>query len=563
MNGLLVLAVLTPLLLAPFVIRPYWRWLLWIAPVPAFGALWLVPDTALKLPWLLFGTALVLDATNTPFLLLTIAVWSAAALTLISAPAAATEGARFRFLFLVAFSANLWLILAAEPLGFYLGFAAMGLATYGLILEPGGQRQQRAARLYLAMTLVAELAIFAALVLMATPQDLGWRFPLPPQTDGTTIALLLLGLGIKGGLMPLHLWLPLTYATAPLAVAAALSGAMSKAALLGWLRLLPLGQTPLPDWGLLFIGLGLTSLLLALGIGLSQANPRRILAYSSISTSGLFVLVLGLMLLKPELVPIGTPALALYAVHHALVFAGLFLGLGLRKQGPSHPRLDLGLILLAAALAGVPFTSGALVKSLLKPLLNAVDWVWLDLALAIAAVGAALLMVRFIWLIAPLSVRPIQTPQDKPCSTLSFFGLGAWFLLVGTVIILPFVLGGPTDWLSNGLPPLIAFLLAAPVLLAASRQAPGSRSRPGSNRDAWDWLEPLILIYLRAGQWLLTAWSAWVERLCRPLANFPFLFNASPVASVGDAAGMTHAWLRNGALWLAMVACLLALLLLT
>ncbi|QIK37345.1 NADH/ubiquinone/plastoquinone (complex I) [Caldichromatium japonicum] len=555
MNWLLLAATLTPLILVPLVVHPGRRWLLWIAPLPAFAVVLLPPDTGLALPWLLFGTRLVLDTVNAPFLLLTALVWTAAAFTLVSDPMPLKGGRRFRVLLLITLSGNLWLVLAAEPLGFYLGFAVMGLAAYGLILEPGDQRQRRTARIYLAMTLIAELALFAALVLMAQAQGLDWHFPVPPQADGAAIALLLLGLGIKGGLMPLHLWLPPTYAIAPSPIAAVLSGAMSKAALLGWLRLLPLDQAPLPAWGLLLAGLGLISLLIALGVGLSQSDPRRILAYSSISKSGLFTLVLGLMLLRPELATAGTAALGLYAVHHALVKAGLFLGLDLHRRGPGRLIVRLGLILLAAALAAVPLTSGALVKSLLKPLFNVADWAWLDSILSLASVGTALLMIRFIWLIESSSTRTMTASQG---TSRSLLGLGTWLFLVGLTVLFPFALGDTSGWLSNLFPPSIALLLAAPLILAAGRKAPRPRTRWGMGIDALAWLELLAFAYLKAGQQVLAAWSVLVERPRHLFAKF--------IASVGtlqtEPIGTVRPWSQHGALYLVTLGLLMALLIL-
>ena len=44
-----------------------------------------------------------------------------------------------------------------------------------------------------------------------------------------TLAFLILGFGLKIGLVPLHVWMPLAYTAAPIAAAAALSGAAVKA----------------------------------------------------------------------------------------------------------------------------------------------------------------------------------------------------------------------------------------------------------------------------------------------------------------------------------------------
>ena len=61
--------------------------------------------------------------------------------------------------------------------------------------------------------------------------------------------LLVIGFGIKLGVVPLHFWLPLAHPVAPTPASAVLSGAMIKAGLLGWMRFLPLGEVAMPKWG--------------------------------------------------------------------------------------------------------------------------------------------------------------------------------------------------------------------------------------------------------------------------------------------------------------------------
>jgi opacity protein-like surface antigen len=56
------------------------------------------------------------------------------------------------------------------------------------------------------------------------------------------IALVILGFGLKIGLVPLHGWMPLSYASGPLFATAALSGATSKAGIIGLITFLPFGM---------------------------------------------------------------------------------------------------------------------------------------------------------------------------------------------------------------------------------------------------------------------------------------------------------------------------------
>jgi hydrogenase-4 component B len=593
MSSLLLAVVLAPLLLAPLAVHPALRWLVLIAPLPALAGLALLPpDATLELPWLLLGTALGFDETTRVFLLFTALVWSLAAVSVVERLGTAPGTGRFRLLFLLALAGNLWLILAREPVGFYVGFAIMGLAAYGLILHPGGLTRRRAGRVYLAMTLIGELALFVALLLMAQTQGVTWSLPETPTPDGAVIVLLLLGFGIKAGLMPLHPWLPLAYSAAPAPAAAVLSGAMSKVALLGWLRLLPLGQVALPEWGMLFVWLGLVSLLVALGVGLVQTDPRRVLAYSSISKAGLFVLLLGLLLLEPALTPVGVGALTLYAAHHALVKSGLFLGLGLRDLDPARPLVRAGLILLALALAGAPLTSGALAKYVAKPVLISPGWIWLDLALMLATVAAALLMARFVWLIWPApgavetarsrtpvgaasaalakraaeaapTVNDSSEPQTPiaPLPAFPIWSLAAWILLLGLVAGFPFVLGEPSAWPTNAGAMLIAALIAAPPALAIWRRAPGS-GRPARRRSLGDLAvlaEPILAAQLWAGRLLFGRWNATVEAARAHLYGLGDRVGPPPP----DPERTLRAWPTAGWLWLGVTVLLLLLVLIT
>lgn len=149
---------------------------------------------------------------------------------------------RFHLFMMLALAGNLWLIVGLDLASFYTGFALMGLSAYGLVVHDGQRSSIRAGQVYLILTLLGEAALFMALVLIAhqTGQMTSDIHSLASLND-LAPGLLLLGLAVKAGLMPLHLWLPLAHPAAPIPASAVLSGAMIKAALLGWLRFLPLG----------------------------------------------------------------------------------------------------------------------------------------------------------------------------------------------------------------------------------------------------------------------------------------------------------------------------------
>lgn len=66
-----------------------------------------------------------------------------------------------------------------------------------------------------------------------------------------------------------------------------------KAALIAWLRFLPLDQEPPPAWDGLLVALGILTILYAILIARMQTNPKVVAVYSSIGKMGLMTTVLG------------------------------------------------------------------------------------------------------------------------------------------------------------------------------------------------------------------------------------------------------------------------------
>src|SRR6516225_7782006 len=115
--------------------------------------------------------------------------------------------------------------------------------------------------------------------------------PASPWRD-PTLVLLIAGFGLKAGLVPLHVWMPLTYPAAPAPAGSVLSGAVVKAGVIGLIRFIPLDHGT-PGWGEALAIAGLLSAFYGVAVGITQANPKTVLAYSSISQMGLIAMVVG------------------------------------------------------------------------------------------------------------------------------------------------------------------------------------------------------------------------------------------------------------------------------
>jgi multicomponent Na+:H+ antiporter subunit D len=209
---------------------------------------------------------------------------------------------------------------------------------------------------------------------------------------------------------------------------------MVKAGLLGWLKFLPLGEITFELFGGILITLGLAGAFLGIIAGAVQRNPKTLLAYSTISQMGIITAGIGAGLMEHQLWPLLLPAVLLYALHHGLAKAALFLSVGFSHH-LSHKRYGkliwLGILLPALALAGLPFTSGALAKAALKT--SVADISWLASALPITAIGTPYLMIRFMSLMRDASAKAEKDSQLSWAAGVAY----ALLLLISVGILYP------------------------------------------------------------------------------------------------------------------------------
>jgi len=408
-----------PLLLALLLVRDAWtcttvRWTLPLAASPAL-VLALTGDatSSVSLPWLILGSHFGLGGGGPVFLLLTALLWTIAGWYAPGYLGSDPRLRRYAFFHLFTLTGNIGLVLAEDVPGFYAMFALMTFASYGLVVHSGSDAARRAGRIYLAVAILGEALLLAALFLAIDAadswflHDLGAAVAASPRNH-TIIALALFGFGVKAGLLPVHFWLPLAHPVAPTPASAVLSGAMIKAGLLGWMHVLPLGHGDFPGWGLTVILLGLLAAFYGVACGLAQSDPKANLAYSSISQMGVMTVGIGAGLGDARAWPAIATAVTLYAFNHALAKGSLFLGTGVstacRGAALGKRRLVLaGLSLASLVIAGAPLLGGALAKNALKyPVGSAAEGIvpGVGLLLSLSAVATTLLLGRFLLLIA-------------------------------------------------------------------------------------------------------------------------------------------------------------------
>jgi len=308
------------------------------------------------------------------------------------------DGGRFAIWWLMTLTGNVGAFLAADLVGFYLFFTLASLSAYGLVVFDGSAEAKRAATIYVGLAVLGEALLLMAFVLMAAAipdtslliGDAVASFAASPWRD-YTMAFLILAFGLKIGLFPFHVWMPLTYSAAPIPAAAVLSGSAVKVGVIGLIRFLPL-DAAMPDWGQALVIAGLFSTFYGVVIGITQANPKTVLAYSSVSQMGLLAAVLGMGLSAGE--KSAALVAAFSATFHVLVKGGLFLAIG----AVASTRRGIWPVLVPAAvlalgLGGLPLTGGALAKLAAKPLMG--EGI-VGLLATLSAIGSTLLMLHFL-----------------------------------------------------------------------------------------------------------------------------------------------------------------------
>ncbi len=436
---LLAAAPAVPLLLVAAAIVPRARQRLIaclpFAPVPAIIAAIVVPHgTSVVLPQALLGLTLQIDKPGAIMLGSSALLWIAGGIYARSSITVRAE--RFAVWWLTTLAGSLGVFLAADMIGFYFFYTLVSLAAYGLVVHDDTPESYRAGRVYVALALLGEALLLMALVLLTAGAPGGstligdavavllaspWREP--------ALFLIISGFGLKIALVPLHVWMPLTYAAAPTPAAAVLSGAAVNAGVVGLMRFLPF-DTAMPAWGEALAVIGLLSALYGVIIGVTQTNPKAILAYSSISQMGFIATVLGMGLATGNTaVPL---IVAFYAAHHALAKGGLFLALGLLDA--RYPRyvwlVLLPAALLALGLAGFPLTGGQFAKMAAKGPLG--DGAVGSLA-HLSAAGSALLMLFFLLRLDTTHPQSMAKPASNP-------PVAAWLAVSFAALVLPWIL---------------------------------------------------------------------------------------------------------------------------
>lgn len=373
------------------------------------------------------------------------------------------HGLYFAPLSLLLWSGLATLFMAGDLFHIYVALELVTLAAVALVALGRASLALDAATRYLFAALFSSLLYLLGVALLYGAHgvlDLGLLARElagePALTDMLAATAISLGLLLKAAVVPLHFWLPAAHSRAEPGVSALLSGIVAAAALYLFLRLWlgPFGSwlvAPLPA---LTGTLGAVGLLWGAHHAMLQPRLKRIIAYSTISQSGLLLLALPLAAEDDR----AAAAIFILMFNHALAKAALFLSAGVLVHAGGHDRLQqlphvrrgvrlawLAFGLAALALIGAPPSFGFSGKWLLLQVALEHDaWAWLALVLL-----SSVLTLGYLYRVLAPALRTGLAP-DTPQKQEEGHALQA---MPGLLLALLALAGG---WLVWGLSGLIA-----------------------------------------------------------------------------------------------------------
>ncbi|MEE9272432.1 MAG: monovalent cation/H+ antiporter subunit D family protein [Robiginitomaculum sp.] len=368
------------------------------------------------------GIAYHVDALNAPILLLVCVI--AILVTLYALPSVVAEvepkkRAPFYAAFMLAFTGLLGMVVTGDAFNVFVFLEVSSISTYVLVAM-GASRDRRAltsAYNYLILGSIGAtfFVIGLGFLYMQTGTLNMMDIARVLQEGGVdsrvtqlAFAFIVIGLGLKLAMFPLHMWLPGAYAYAPSFVTAFLAATATKAALYLLLRFVFTIFDP--SWSFvtsalmyLVAGLGILGMIAASLQAIFQNDIRRVLAFSSVAQVGYMLLGIGMA------TTLGLTAGYLHMINHAVMKGALFLAVGamwyrfgitqvrdMRGLFKTMPWTMSAFTIAGLSLIGVPGTAGFVSKLALVRAAAENGWWWAVGVIVVTSVLAIIYIGRMI-----------------------------------------------------------------------------------------------------------------------------------------------------------------------
>ncbi|MCZ2402542.1 NADH-quinone oxidoreductase subunit M [Paenarthrobacter sp. Z7-10] len=243
-------------------------------------------------------------------------------------------------LFLFLQSVSLGLFVSLDLILFFVFFDLSIVGMYFIIAVWGHGNAARSALQFFLYTFLGSLALllgFLVLYLASDPHtfdivELIRVDPLKndPLLGGLALLAISVGLAVKTPTVPFHTWLPPAHTDAPAPGSVILAGVLLKMGTYGFIRIaMPILPDAWRTYAMVFVIVGVISVLYGALVAMAQTNFKRMVAYTSVNHMGYIILALGAVgILGGNSGPAATLAVTgavTQMVSHGLLTGALFL----------------------------------------------------------------------------------------------------------------------------------------------------------------------------------------------------------------------------------------------
>ncbi len=335
----------------------------------------------------------------------------------------------FYLMYLLCLTGLLGITVTGDAFNLFVFLEISSLSSYVMIALGSDRRALTAAFRYLIMgTLGATFYIIGVgMMYMMTGSlnmaDLSTLLPAVEETRTVlaAFAFIVVGLGLKMAIFPLHTWLPNAYAYAPSVATVFLASTATKVAIYALLRLVFTvfgGTTLFAVTGVqeVLIILALAAIFAAAFVAVFQNDIKRMLAYSSVSQIGYMVLGIGLATTQ------GLTGGLVHLFNHAMMKGTAFMAMGaifyvigsvqLKDMAGLGRRMPISMaafLVAGLSLFGTPVTVGFISKWQLAQASLALGWWYI----AVGILLASLLAIAYVWRVVEVTYME-PPPEGAP-----------------------------------------------------------------------------------------------------------------------------------------------------
>lgn len=369
------------------------------------------------------------------------------------------------YFFLGTFIPAMILVVTVQNILFFLiSWEIMSLSSFFLLLFENEKKEVRQIAInYLITMQIGVLFLLGGFILLNLKTGNLDFASFQGQISNTIFILLLIGFGIKAGLVPFHTWLPKAHPVAPSHISAVMSGVMIKTGLYGILRILTYVEAPSLSMSYFVLFMGIISAFFGILYAVAQRDYKKMLAYSSIENIGLITISLGVAMLGLSyhnhlMTSLGFLGVFAHILNHAIFKPLLFFAAGsvdskvhtkdCEKLGgliKSMPYTATLFLIGSIAICAMPPLNGFISEffmyiAMLNGLSAGNHFLFPVLVMTIGTLGfvGAMVLIAFsnmfstIFLGQPRSEKASNVAEDSPKSMLIPIGILAGFsLLIG------------------------------------------------------------------------------------------------------------------------------------